>query len=294
MTVSSNLNMKSNVKYRPIILAMILLLIALLVVACGNDDETPPTEVRVITNTPNTDVGGVQATLDAMVNNQTNLQATIDAQATEINGLSSNDATIEAEKTEIASIPTNTPTPELSPTPTNTEIPPGIFPTPLIEQAVVVEQVFENGRMFWFRDRRFVWVAVGDEVDPTSGDWLCFDDEFVEGDVESLPELEPAADVTTESEFANANPQQPIRGFGKIWRENEELRDRLGWALAPEIEINTRREYLAGGVVDGNNEYDPAPGEWRLFSFYNQATFTFLEDEIGMSCPTGTWRSRHN
>ena len=288
--------MKSIVKVKSVMVVS-LLLVALGMVACNGDDDVPPTEVRVITSTPNTDIGGenqIQATVDAMADNQSNLQATIDAQATEINDLSSNDATTFAEKTEVAAIPTNTPTPELSPTPTQTEIPPGVFPTPLIEQAVVVEQVFENGRMFWFRDRRYVWVAVGDEVDPTSGDWFCFEDTFVEGDVESLPELEPSEDMTTESIFDNANPQQPIRGFGKIWREQDELREQLGWALAPEIEINTRRDYLAGGVVNEDNEYEPASGEWRIFSFYNQSTFTFLEDEIGMSCPTGTWRSRPN
>ena len=27
---------------------------------------------------------------------------------------------------------------------------------------------------------------------------------------------------------------QPIRGFGKVWRENPQVREQLGWAIAPE------------------------------------------------------------
>jgi len=27
---------------------------------------------------------------------------------------------------------------------------------------------------------------------------------------------------------------QPVRGFGKVWREDADLRARLGWATAPE------------------------------------------------------------
>lgn len=293
--------MKSIVNMKPVLL-MVLLLVAITIVACNGDDDVPATEVRVITNTPTIENSGgdtqLQATVDAMVNNQENLQATIDAQETRISEMATQEAMAEQSETEeVAVVPTDAPTvaatsePRPSPTPT---VPAGIFPTPRVEQASVVEQVFENGRMFWFRDRQIVWVAVGDEVDPIRGEWLCFEDSFVEGDVEALPEFDPPADVTTDSSFTNANPQQPIRGFGKIWRDNEELREQIGWALAPEVEVNTRREYIAGGLVDENDEYVAGPGEWRIYSFYNQQTFTFLEEELGMSCPAGTWRSRSN
>ncbi len=292
--------MKSIANMKPVLL-VVLLLVAITIVACDGDDDVPPTEVRVITNTPATNIGGdnqLQATVDAMVNNQANLQATIDAQETRISEMATQEAmTKPAETEEVAVVPTNTPTVESTseprPTPTPT-IQPGIFPTPRVEQVSVVEQVFENGRMFWFRDRQIVWVAVGEDVDPTRGEWFCFEDTFIEGDIESLPEFDPPADVTTASSFANANPQQPIRGFGKIWRDNDTLREDIGWALAPEVEVNTRREYIAGGVVDENDEYVAGPGEWRIYSFYNQETFTFVEEELGMSCPSGTWRSRSN
>jgi hypothetical protein len=54
---------------------------------------------------------------------------------------------------------------------------------------------------------------------------------------------------------------QPVRGFGKVWRENPEVRERLGWGLAPEQGYNTElqvpiREAFPGAVfvrtfVDG-------------------------------------------
>jgi hypothetical protein len=175
------------------------------------------------------------------------------------------------------------------PMPTET-IPPSAFPTPRIELVSVVEQVFEGGRMFWFRETQTIWVLVGDEIDPEQGEWLCFTDTFVEGDVESLPTFEPNR-TTTESSFANALVQQPIRGFGKIWRDNQDIREKLGFALASEIEHSGRRQYIAGGVLDASNQYIPAPGEWRTHSFYGE-TLILFEDELNSECPSGRWRLR--
>lgn len=300
-----------------------LVLLVVVVAACGDDDETPPTEVRVITNTPTTQPAGGQptqgpdvgATLDAITAQQQSLQATIDAQATQLAAVertepastSSEPPTTEntAAPTQAATQPptqaattaeTDAPSTDVqtrtTPTVTATETDlPSLFPTPRREQVIVVEQVFERGNMFWFRDRRTIWVAVGDEIDPVRGEWLCFNDTFVEGDVESLPEFDPPADATTDSNFPNAELQQPIRGFGKIWRENEDLREQIGYALASEVEHSEPREYIAGGVVDENDNYIPGPGEYRVRSFYKEV-FTFLEEELNMSCPSGTWRSR--
>ena len=33
---------------------------------------------------------------------------------------------------------------------------------------------------------------------------------------------------------------QPIRGFGKIWRETSGVRDKLGWATVPEQGFDTQ------------------------------------------------------
>ena len=33
---------------------------------------------------------------------------------------------------------------------------------------------------------------------------------------------------------------QPIRGFGKLWRERPDVRDRLGWALGVELGFDAK------------------------------------------------------
>jgi hypothetical protein len=45
-------------------------------------------------------------------------------------------------------------------------------------------------------------------------------------------------DAEPESDPSIASPEglvQPVRGFGKLWRSNSEVRDRLGWALDSEV-----------------------------------------------------------
>jgi hypothetical protein len=263
--------------------------------ACNSDDEPPPTQIVIITGQP-TDaafpnptaearVDGLEETLTALQGTNVALQATLDAQQL---------AAFATPTAPGSATPITEVVATLSPTPTETALP-SLFPTPRIEQVIVVEQVFERGRMFWFRENRKIWVVVGDQPNPTQGEWLCFEDTFLEGDPEFDPTLEPPLGATMDPAYTttvqDARPQQPIRGFGKVWRDNPELRQRIGWALASEIEHNTRREYLAGGLVNDAGQYTPGTGEWRLGSFYN-ATFIFFEREIGSSCPSGTWRLR--
>ncbi len=78
-------------------------------------------------------------------------------------------------------------------------------------------QRFENGVMVWREDTQQIFVFFND------GTWQSFSDTFQEGDRESDPSFAPPP-----------GGQQPIRGFGKVWREHDALRDKLGWALAKE------------------------------------------------------------
>lgn len=261
---------------------LLLLVLILGLVACDQDDDPPPTQLRIVTPIPT----------DAQVEY---LQATITALQATNQVLMSDVATLQVVAQQQETIEAHTPAPTISPTATLTPlpsptIPPSNFPTPRIELVTTVEQLFEGGRMIWFRETRTVWVLVGDQVDPEMGQWLCFEDTFVEGDTESLPTFEPPVDTTTQSTRLDAQPQQPIRGFGKIWRDNPDVQTQLGWALTPEIEHSARREYLAGGQLV-NDVYEPAPGEWRIGSFYNE-TLLLYEDALGSACPTGTWRLR--
>jgi hypothetical protein len=69
---------------------------------------------------------------------------------------------------------------------------------------------------------------------------------------------------------------QPERGFGKLWRTNQEVRDALGWGVTPEFGYISNYEYHPGGTVDAL-----APGYHILFSLY-QERFRFNETD-------GTW-----
>lgn len=78
-------------------------------------------------------------------------------------------------------------------------------------------QRFEGGVMVWRQDTSQIFAFVND------GTWRSFADTFREGDPESDPRFAPPG-----------GNQQPIRGFGKVWRDNPDLREQLGWATAKE------------------------------------------------------------
>ena len=84
-------------------------------------------------------------------------------------------------------------------------------------------QRFEGGYMFWRGDTRTVYVFIGASTD-TYGVWRQFSDTWQEG--EPLPAETPPAKLYA-----------PVRGFGKVWYNNESVRLALGWAV--ELESNT-------------------------------------------------------
>jgi hypothetical protein len=175
-------------------------------------------------------------------------------------------------------------------TATPTPLPVG-FPTPQIYGVTVVEQVFENGRMIWFQPNGHIWVMLGPEggIDPTSGTWFCVLDTFVDGDVEREEALDPPPGTTTASRWDRAVPLQPIRGFGKVWRTDPTVRERLGWAVMLETMYNTRYEYHAGGRVV-NGTYQAAAGTYQLESQF-QYTLVMQEEAVQAPCEGtgGTW-----
>jgi hypothetical protein len=91
---------------------------------------------------------------------------------------------------------------------------------------VGAEQLFESGRMMWLQElhlseassmQNVIFVLYG------AGDWEQFDDTWTSDQPESDPTLIPPEGL-----------HQPVRGFGKLWRGNDGVRQRLGWGLAPE------------------------------------------------------------
>jgi preprotein translocase subunit SecD len=183
---------------------------------------------------------------------------------------------LRVESTDIVPVtltPTATSTPDITATllaqtvtATPTPRPPN-FPTPTTAEINVAEQVFEGGRMLWIQPTQQIWVLV---VTATGrGTWTVYDDTFEEGE----PEFDPAI-------VAPADRFQPMRGFGKLWRENPAVRQALGWATTPEFGYVSPYEYHPGGeIVDG--DYIPGPGYHVLYSLYGER-FRFNETD-------GTW-----
>jgi hypothetical protein len=87
------------------------------------------------------------------------------------------------------------------------------------------EQHFQHGVMIWVQAQDVIYVLYDDGNSPW---WSIFSDEWDEGEPERDPDLTPPADL-----------YQPVRGFGRVWREIQGLRDRLGWATDPEAAFDT-------------------------------------------------------
>jgi hypothetical protein len=83
------------------------------------------------------------------------------------------------------------------------------------------EQQFEQGIMIWVESEDRIFVLFDDAV--FSPKWDVFSDEWSDGQPINDPSLTPPTGL-----------YQPERGFGLIWREVQGIRDRLGWAVAPE------------------------------------------------------------
>ncbi len=77
-------------------------------------------------------------------------------------------------------------------------------------------QPFEGGYMVWRQDTELIVIYFAD-----TNSFMLRPDTYTEGDI-TFPEAPPEGLL------------QPINGFGKVWVEEESLRDRLGWALSVE------------------------------------------------------------
>lgn len=160
-----------------------------------------------------------------------------------------------------------------------------VFPTPLVCDATIIEQPFENGRMFWVgktigercrTEHEFtpgsgeIWVAVFED-DTRSGEWFAVTDTFDES-------VDAPFDVAM---TAPPGVLQPVRGFGKVWREalTDEQREALGWGTGQELAFLSQYRYDAGGVVDANGNYVPRPGQHVLISFAGERFF--LDEQTG-------------
>jgi hypothetical protein len=117
------------------------------------------------------------------------------------------------------------------------------------------EQHFEHGVMIWVGELDRIYVLYDDHASTPAPRWQIFIDEWDEGEPDRDPNLNPPP-----------GRQQPIRGFGRVWREQPQVRERLGWAVDQEAGFDTAVQSTSGPTytptyllaLDGN--------VWRLWS----------------------------
>jgi LysM repeat protein len=129
-------------------------------------------------------------------------------------------------------------------------------PNPAVQLQAAGED-FEGGRMLWYSalpgssdSRGTIYVIYND------GSWETFPDPWVSGQPESDPSI-----------VAPAGRYQPVRGFGKVWRENPTVRAQLGWAYEPEAAFGGRFQDPTGyaGIWNNRSAYFYLDhGKWGL------------------------------
>ncbi len=143
---------------------------------------------------------------------------------------------------------------------------PDICPTAPALISNAAHQPFEQGYMLWVEETDLIYVLYGDSQQPQ---WQVFVNEWEEGDPIDDPGLEPPAGL-----------YQPQRGFGLVWRERPQVRDRLGWALQPEEGYETAVQATSYPVYNDlyllavDNEVwrlGPEGSEWEKFNPIGEA-----------------------
>ena len=94
-------------------------------------------------------------------------------------------------------------------------------------------QPFEQGLMFWRADERTIYVLHADSA------WAHYIDTYADAEPESAPALQPPKGLL-----------QPVRGFGKLWRQQlGGPQSDLGWALAEERGYMILTQPFTGGQI---------------------------------------------
>jgi serine/threonine protein kinase len=113
----------------------------------------------------------------------------------------------------------------------------------------MVQETFQNGRMFWREDIDKIYVLYN------NGSWARYDDIWKEGQPEYSCDGPPS-------------PPTPLRGFGKIWCTYPNVRSDLGNATTHEwAEVNRVQDFSGGLIIqdDSGHTYTllADDGSWR-------------------------------
>jgi hypothetical protein len=115
-------------------------------------------------------------------------------------------------------------------------------------------QPFENGLMLWRGDSNLIYGVGPGEA------WFITGDRWLEGD----PSDDPTINVPS-------GYYQPVRGFGKVWREREGVRAALGWDLAEE----TGFVAIIQEFTDGQVWHDADQN--RFMVLFNSGNYQLIE-----------------
>lgn len=94
--------------------------------------------------------------------------------------------------------------------------------------------------MIWRGDKREIYIIDGEDTDASEGNLLAYTDFWEEGDPEVHPDC---AAMTPPSGY-----QLPVRGFGKVWCENE-LWDVVGWPSEHEVGVEILMQPTQTGLL---------------------------------------------
>ena len=104
--------------------------------------------------------------------------------------------------------------------------------TDVEQQTWAGEQSFQNGYMFWRQDNGKIYVLY------TNGSWGVYDDTWSSGEAEQDTSIVPPVGY-----------YQPKRGFGKVWRDQDGVRDGLGWATTDEHPLHASVQRFEHGLM---------------------------------------------
>lgn len=126
-----------------------------------------------------------------------------------------------------------------------------------------VYQAFENGYMLWLGQTDAIYVLYNDIRLPR---WEVYRDQFEETMMHDDPGF---------GEPPSANLWRPRRGFGLLWRGNEEIRERIGWAIdeweqpySVQLQSAEDGSFFISTPVDGVFNLLPGGRDWTLYSGY--------------------------
>lgn len=124
-----------------------------------------------------------------------------------------------------------------------------------------VYQAFQNGFMVWVGNQNAIYILYSDALSPR---WEVRRDYFADGMAEDSPEYAVAP---------APNLWQPRRGFGMLWRAEERIRTRLGWAIMEReqpysVQVQTANDGSIFISAPSSNLFGLLPSGvgWQLYS----------------------------